>query len=70
MVDATDLKSVDCKVVWVQVPLPPLMFAVAQSTKNSASMNALFFVSFEVGLRCNYFNVFSSCVGRNALNAS
>jgi hypothetical protein len=24
MVDATDLKSVDCKVVWVQVPLPPL----------------------------------------------
>ena len=24
MVDATDLKSVDCKVVWVQVPSLPL----------------------------------------------
>ena len=36
MVDATDLKSVDCKVVWVQVPLPPLKSKLKKQMRRSA----------------------------------
>ena len=69
MVDATDLKSVDRKVVWVQVPSPPLENHFERIKANTTNyLDALPLINIlqdEIQYR---LNVYISCLSKATRN--